>query len=62
MNKKAMLITLGSVAALTTVSLTAVSVYHSSKMRSLRALRRAGNAMFVIGTAMRDLSGKSDCC
>ena len=61
MKKKTILITIGSVAAAAAVSITAASILHSSKLRSARALRRACDAMFLIGTAMRNLSGKTDC-
>ncbi len=55
-NKTAMLITLGSVGAVTALGVGAAAVYNSRQMRTARALKRTGKVLYTVGTTMRNLS------
>ncbi len=56
-SKTAMLITLGSVGAVTALGVGAAAVYNSRQMKTARALKRTGRVLYTVGTTMRDISG-----
>ncbi len=59
-SKTAMLITLGSVGAVTALGVGAAAVYNSRQMKTARALKRTGRVLYTVGTTMRDISGAID--
>ncbi len=60
MNAKTVLITLGITGMVIAAGVGAACVYNTKQMRTARALKRTGKILFVLGTAMRNLSGLED--
>ncbi len=56
-NKKAMLIALGAVGGVTALGVTAAALLNSKQMRTTRAIKRTGNMLCQVGSAMRNVSG-----
>ena len=55
--KKALCLTLGPVGAVALLGIAAATVYNSKQMKAARALKRTGKVLYMLGTAMRSVSG-----
>ena len=55
--KKTALITAGALGAITLLGVSAAMVYNSKQMKAARALKRTGKILYMLGTAMRSVSG-----
>jgi flagellar basal body-associated protein FliL len=55
--KKALCIALGAFGAVALLGITAAMVYNSKQMKAARALKRTGRVLYMLGTAMRSISG-----
>ena len=55
--KKALCISLGTFGAVALLGIVAATVYNSKQMKAARALKRTGKALYMLGTAMRNVSG-----
>ncbi len=60
MDKKTVMIALGTLGGMTALGVTAAAVYNSKQMRTARAVKRTGKIMYQVGTAMRNISGVQD--
>ena len=57
MDKKTVMIALGTLGGMTALGVTAAAVYNSKQMRTARVMKRTGKIMYQVGTAMRNISG-----
>lgn len=55
--KKALCISLGAFGAVALFGIVAATVYNSKQMKAARALKRTGKVLYMLGTAMRNVSG-----
>lgn len=55
--QKTLLCTIGAAGVLLLMGIAAATVYNSKQMRAARALKRARRMMYLLGTAMRNVSG-----
>lgn len=57
MNKKTIMITVGSVLGVTAIGLGAVAVWNCKQLRMMRAAKRTGKLLYKMGTALQSVSG-----
>lgn len=55
--KRTVLFAMGAVGAVTLLGVGAAMVYNSKQMKAARALKRTGRILYMLGTAMRSISG-----
>lgn len=55
--KKTLLCSIGALGAVALLGVTAAVIYNSKQMKAARALKRTGRVLYLLGTAMRSVSG-----
>lgn len=60
-NTRTVAIVAGAVGGVALLGAVAAMVWNSKQMRAMRALKRASRVMYHVGTAMRNVSGESEC-
>ena len=58
--KTTIFVTLGAVGAVTLIGVAAAMVYNCKQMRAARTLKRTGKVLYMLGTAMRNVSGMEE--
>ena len=60
MNTKVVVVTASAIGGAALIGIVAALIYNSKKMKALRAVKKASQVMYHVGTAMRNISGECE--